>query len=73
MTFKDILALIGICVAVFVLVFAIVAVPAYYGTKYKCSAVAEQMELPYEWGPVKGCFVKYDNRWVPIDQVRIVK
>lgn len=73
MGFKDYLALIGIILAVIAVVVVSVGTPAYFGTKYKCRVMAEQMELPYEWGPVKGCFVRENNKWVPVDQLRSMR
>lgn len=73
MDFKDYLALIGIIIAVVAVIVVLVCVPAYYGTRYQCRVMAEQMELPYEWGPVKGCFVKDAGRWVPMEQLRSMR
>lgn len=69
---KNYLALTGIILAVFAAV-ALVVLPAYYGTKYKCASVAKQMEVEHEWGPVKGCFIKEYGRWIPYEQVRSVR
>lgn len=39
-------------------------------TEYGCSSRAKKMGLESEWGPVQGCMVKTQKRWLPIEALR---
>lgn len=73
MTIKGIIALIIITSAILVVGVIAIVTPAYYGARYSCKAKAEQMELPYEYGIGKGCFVRENNRWIPLEQIRSMR
>lgn len=36
-----------------------------------CSSKAEAQGLPYSYGPIKGCMVEVDGKWVDYDRLRI--
>lgn len=64
--------------AIFILaveVMGVVAVvPAYLGSSYSCSKVAEKLGVEHDYGFFTGCFVKDENgRWYNYNQQRIVK
>lgn len=70
---KDYLALIGITLAILIVGVIAICTPAYYGARYACKAKAEQMGLEYEYGVAKGCFVRDDGRWIPMEQLRSMR
>lgn len=37
----------------------------------ECSTRAEMMGMESSWGPIQGCMVKSDGRWVPMSSVRL--
>lgn len=37
-----------------------------------CEAKADKMGYDMDYGPVQGCMVHVDDRWLPIESVRVI-
>ena len=35
-----------------------------------CHNRADLMEMPAEWGVLQGCMVKYNGKWLPLNNLR---
>lgn len=39
---------------------------------FQCKGKTDMMQLESRWGPVMGCMVQVDRRWVPLEMIRII-
>lgn len=37
---------------------------------YQCRTKAVMQELDWSWGPIQGCMVKQDGKWIDYDRLR---
>lgn len=40
--------------------------------EYGCYAKSKAMRLPGDYGPMQGCMVQADGKWVPLESYRVL-
>lgn len=65
-------SIIGLSIIVIIVLAVVGTVPAaMWMDRYACLNRAEEMKLDGKWGPVMGCRVEVQGRYVPMSMIRI--
>ena len=63
--------IISLIVGAAILFFSVIALFTF--KSYQCHTKAEMQGYECSWGPVQGCMVKVDGKWVDYDKWRIME
>lgn len=69
---KGLFLCMGVGLVVCVIVGLIIFGPAYWITSKTCASKAARLGLEYDFGPLQGCFVKDNGKWVDYDRYRVI-
>lgn len=50
---------------------AVILLSATAAPVLQCRSMASAMEFDYSWGPLQGCMIEVDGRWVPLQNYRV--
>jgi hypothetical protein len=39
-------------------------------SEYGCDSKAKMMGFKYDYGPIQGCMIKVESKWIPIESYR---
>ena len=55
-----------------VVIFVLLLIGGCGLSAYQCNSVAVKMGLHYSYGPIQGCMLKVDGKWVPKESYRVL-
>jgi len=53
-----------------VVVILVVGAICWMFASYECSAKWEKSGMATDWGPIQGCLIKRDGKWIPSENYR---
>jgi hypothetical protein len=63
----------GICVGLAAVFIAPLVALAMWADSATCHSAASKMEFAGSWGPMQGCMISVDDKWMPISSYKVVK
>lgn len=63
----------GIGFWIYLFFFVIIAIGGLLFSYTKCHSKAQMQGYECQWGPIQGCMVKVDGKWVDYDKWRVME
>jgi len=67
---REFLCIIGIIFGICILMVGIVGGITMTIDYYSCKRQANLYQMEYTWGPMVGCNLKFNEKWIPMDRYR---
>lgn len=74
--FEDLIFLFLIIIGILI-IGSLITAPMIYAanlaSRYSCQVTANQMQKNYDYSLTKGCLIKINDQWIPIESYKIYK